>query len=134
MDYIYNTHVAVPESTIRDICTDLLRNTMNECSGEDMDIDERQLTLLGHKMHEIIESMCRSNRISIDGWHLDNNQVHEIANELHNHRKIGAIKAFRTATGAGLKESKHFIDSFCTGPRHEAGPLSAVVFQASFGK
>ena len=134
MDYIYSTHVVVPESTIRQICTDLLRNTLHECSGEDMDLNESQLMLLGRKMNEVIDSMCHSNRISVDGWHLDENQVHEITSELHNHKKIAAIKAFRAATGAGLKEAKNLIDSFCNGPFKESGPVSAIAFQVTFGK
>jgi len=134
MDYIHSTHVAVPESAIREICTDLLRNTIHECLGDDIDLSQLQLMLLGRKMNEVTDSMCRSNRVSVDGWHLDTNQIHEIANELHNYRKIPAIKAFRLASGAGLREAKDFIDSFCYGPRHDPGPVSAVAFQATFGK
>ena len=134
MDYIYSTHVAVPESAIHQICTDLLRNTIHECAGEDIDLTQHQLMLLSRKMNAVMDSMCQSNRVSIDGWRLEDKQIYEIANELHNGRKIGAIKAFRSATGAGLKEAKHFIDSFCVGRNRESGPVSAVAFQATFAK
>ncbi len=136
MDYIYRTHVAVPESTIRQICTDLMRNTIHECSGQDIDLTQVQLKLLGQKMNAVTDSMCHSNRISVsvEGWRLDSNQVSEITAELHDYRKIGAVRAFRVATGAGLKEGKHFIDSFCHGPRKESGPPSAMAFQMSFSK
>lgn len=134
MDYIYSTHVAVPENTIRNICTDLMRNTVHECMGIDMNLDQHQLALLGRKMNGIIDSMCKANRISVDGWHLEQDQVNEIAQELHNGRKIGAIKAFRSVTGSDLKTAKDLIDSFCNGRRKESGPLSAVVFQATFGR
>jgi len=134
MDYIYSTHVAVPEETIRDICIDLMRNTMHECQGIDMDLDQNQLMLLQHKMDKVIDSMCHSNHVSVDGWHLTNEQVDEITSELHNHRKIPAIKAFRSATGGGLLESKDFICSFCSGSRYEAGPLAAMAFKVAFNR
>ncbi len=134
MDYIYSTHVAVPESTIHRICTDLMRNTLHECLEQDIDLNERQLLLLGRKMNAVMDSMCRSNRMSVDGWHLSEEQVNEVTQELHSYRKIGAIKAFRKATGAGLRDSKHFIDSFCHGPRKESGPLPAIAFKATFRK
>ena len=134
MDYIYSTHVAVPGITIRKICTDLLRNTIHDCAGEDIDLTQHQLELLGRKMNAVIDSMCRSNRVSVDGWHLSNDQVNEITEELHNCRKIEAIKAFRSATGTGLREAKDLIDSFCHGPRKETGPTAATAFKAVFGK
>jgi len=134
MDYIYSTHVAVPESTIAKICDDLIRNTLHECLGLDIELTDKQLYLISEKMHAVAASMVKVNRVSVDGWTLDDDQVNEITQSLHNGHKIAAIKAFRAATGAGLKESKYFIDSFCTGPRKQACQLSGVTFRATFGK
>lgn len=134
MDYIYTTHVAVPESAIRKICTDLLRNTLHECAGEDIDMNQGQLMLLGRKMNGIMDSMCRANRVTVEGWDLTNDQIKEIASELHEYRKIGAIKAFRSATDTGLKEAKDLIDVFCHGPRKDSGPLAALAFEVAFKK
>lgn len=38
--------------------------------------------------------------------------VHIIADQIANRRKIGAIKKIREQTGWGLKESKEYIDKF----------------------
>ena len=133
MDYIYSTHVAVPERIVREICTDLLRNTMHDCAGEDIDLSGEQLMLLDRKMNDVMESMCKANRTTVDGWHLAPDQVREIASELDACRKIGAIKAFRAATGAGLREAKDLINIFCHGHRHESGPLAGQAFRVAFG-
>lgn len=134
MDYIYATHVAVPEPTVREICTDLLRNTLHECAGEDIALNQGQLMLLGRKMNDIMDSMCRANRVTAEGWDLTSDQVKEIASELHEYRKIGAIKALRSATGADLKEAKELIDTFCHGPSKKPGPLAAMAFEVTFKK
>ncbi len=134
MDYIYATHVAVPESAIRKICTDLLRNTLHECAGEDIDMSQGQLMLLGRKMNDIMDSMCRANRVTVEGWDLAPDQIKEIASELQEYRKIGAIKAFRSATGAGFEEAKDLIDVFCHGPNRKPGPLAALAFEVTFKK
>jgi len=38
--------------------------------------------------------------------------VHIIADEIRNRRKIGAIKKIREQTGWGLKESKEYMDNY----------------------
>jgi ribosomal protein L7/L12 len=134
MDYIYNTHVAVPEHTIRKICNDLINNTMHECLGIDINMNGDQLRMLREKMDAIRNSICADNHVSCDGWELNSEQILEVFTELKGYKKIGAIKAFRSATGCGLREGKEFIDGFCTGARNESGPMAAMNFKIAFNE
>lgn len=46
----------------------------------------------------------------------------EIADYLHNHKKVDAIKAYRNASGLGLKESKVEIDKMYDAMYPEGSP------------
>lgn len=61
-----------------------------------------------------------------DGWTLEREEAEIIAAHLRDYKLIYAIKAFRTATGAGLAESKYFLDKF------GKGPFSAEEFLTAF--
>jgi hypothetical protein len=135
MEYIYTTTVAVPEETIRTICTNLKRNTMHGMLGMDIHLDDEQLYLMEKKMDAVIDSMCDSSRITVDGWHLTDANVLEIASFLRDCQKIAAIKAFRSFTGAGLREAKEFIDKFCTFQSNKQScPLASMKFRVAFGR
>lgn len=132
MDYIFTAPVAVPEGTIRAIIAEFMSNVLHECLGEDIDLEDFQINKLGDKMNAVLTSICEANKVNVDGWFLKRDQVLEVAGELRACRKIGAIKAFRMFTGAGLKEAKDLIDKFCENGR-DAGPVAAIQFTMAFG-
>jgi len=132
MKYIYKTHVIVPENTIRQILDDFIQKMQPVMMSMDLNLSLDQMSVLTQKMKAVSALMGEANRVNVDGYTLSNSQVAEIAHELANCRKIGAIKSFRQYTGTGLREAKDMIDSFCIGPRCDAGPVAAVAFQAAF--
>jgi len=134
MNYIFRTHTAVPESTIRQILDDFILKMTPIMMDMDLDLTAAKMVILERKMQIVAHTMGEANRIKVDGFELSLSQVAEISEELSQFRKIGAIKAFRQYTRTGLREAKDMIDSFCTGPRCEAGPMAAVAFQCAFGK
>ena len=136
MSYTYTTTTVVPEAVVREICRELTNNTIHGLLSEEMDLSDEQILLIKQDMVRISASMCKDSRPSVDGWELNRNQVAEIVYELTNYRRIGAIKAFRSFTGAGLRHAKEFIDKFCADPgalcKINSGPKAAVKFQAAF--
>jgi ribosomal protein L7/L12 len=55
---------------------------------------------------------ARATEKSREGWSLTKIEVDNIFHEILNDKKIMAIKSFRHATRAGLKDAKNFIDKF----------------------
>jgi len=132
MDYVYTTTTVVPERVIREVCEDLINNSIHNIMGIDLELTNGQISLIKNHMTNVMDSMCLANRTSVDGWELDMKQVNAVAHSLHNHKKIEAIKTFRAATGAGLREAKDFIDKFCSGSRKETGITAAIQFRNAF--
>jgi hypothetical protein len=132
MAYVFNQTVKVPVDVINQMGQELINNTVHELLGEDLSLVDSQVHLIKSKMEAILHSICHDNGIMVEGYVLDRQAVDRIAKELHNFRKIEAIKQFRAVTGAGLRESKDFIDKFGTGQRADVGPSSAVKFKLAF--
>jgi len=114
----FDTTINVPPHTIREIGNSIRNRVIKEM--EDLYLDYKQdhvtLTAIDGILQHVVNSYASSHdKKSSEGWIIEESVVHDIATELLHHRKIMAIKRFRESTGAGLKESKHFIDKFGTG-------------------
>jgi len=135
MEYVYTTTITVPEEAIRKIGNDLLNTVLcdigRDVGVDDINLTDEQIERIGMKMTTALETLCKINRVSVDGYHLNSKQITDIYFELAHGRKIGAIKMFRSATDAGLREAKEFIDKFCTGGRY-ADYDAAVRFRTAF--
>ena len=131
-DYIFKTHVIVPEETVVEVIGDYMTALLGELG--DIDLTDKQINAVATKMDKVAGKQCEGAQVSIQGYKLTGPQVMEIAGELRNYRKIGAIKAFRQYTGSGLKDSKDFIEGFCIGALVQAGPVPAIKFAMAYGR
>lgn len=124
---LFNTNVSVPKHVIQQIGNEI-KNTLMR----DLHIDPRfetlhdDLQVINDKLANAIYSFAISQEKSCEGWSLEKHQAERVANELRNNRKIMAIKEFRTYTGAGLRDSKLFLDKF------GMGEIGAMEFLAVF--
>ena len=135
MKYTYTTVSDIPERLILRIAEDLQIKFLSAMTDTDSDMwSNEQMRLIGDKMNIAIKSLCNDTHINVDGWLLTDSQINEIAAELRECRKIGAIKAVRTFTGSGLTEAKELIEKFYISPRNDSGPMSALNFIAAFGR
>ena len=131
-DYTFKTHVKIPEESVIDILADYQSTLLGELG--DLELTDKQINAIATKMDKIAAIVCNDAKASVQGYNLTGPQVMEIAAELRYTRKIGAIKAFRQYTGAGLKDAKDFIDGFCIGPLCKAGAVPAIRFAMAFGR
>ena len=124
---LFNANVSVPKHIIEQIggeIQNLFLRDINSDSRYSMMQDDIQV--LNDKLSNAIYSFATSQEKSCEGWSLEKHQAERIANELRLDRKIMAIKEFRTATGAGLMDSKIFLDKF------GLGEVAALEFLAVF--
>ena len=80
-------------------------------------------------MQSTIQAYAAHSEKSCDGWRLDPHQAQTIASEMRKGRKIMAIKEFRGATGAGLRDAKEFIEKF---GENGTGDVAAMEFMNVF--
>ena len=124
---LFNANVSVPKHIIEKIGNEikglLIRDLQSDPRFEMMQDD---LQVISNKMENAIYSFATSQEKSCEGWSLEKHQAEAVANELRLDRKIMAIKEFRTYTGAGLRDSKLFLDKF------GLGEVGAMEFLAVF--
>lgn len=105
----FRTDVQVPKETIRQIERTITDNVMKSkylfyfSSGE--------LETVNMALQQAFEVLTKSPVLNAD-WELPEKTVLEIANSLRSGKRIFAIKEFRTATGADLREARNIIDQF----------------------
>ncbi len=124
---LFNANVSVPKHIIiaigDEIRAILIRNLTNDPRYAMMNDD---IQIINNKLENAIYSFAASQEKSCEGWKLEKYQAERVANELRSDRKIMAIKEFRTYTGAGLRDSKLFLDKF------GLGEVAAMEFLAVF--
>ena len=115
---IFQTHIAVPDVVIHKLGIEIKERLIEELEKDEhfsyLHKDMRTYDL-GQKFNWILNKYVEENIPSYNGYTLDISVVKEISDLLKNRRKINAIKEFRRATGAGLKDAKYLIDEFGTG-------------------
>ena len=127
--YGFQSTIIVPDKVVRQIIDDY-RKRIGAMMEQTVDPDIEDLI---QAMDLVADAIANDERVSVGGYHLDDKHITGIARLLQNGEKINAIKEFRFATGAGLKDAKDFIDGFCINRRH-AGPTAALQFRNAFGR
>jgi len=80
------------------------------------DFDNDQLEIVNDSIKNSFALLVQENqKPNTFGYTLEPKEVLNIAGELRAERRIKAIKMFREATNAGLRESKNLIDQFSCG-------------------
>jgi hypothetical protein len=124
---LFNANVAVPKHIIEAIGNEIKNTLMRDLHGDPrFEMLQDDLRVIEHKLENAIFSFASSQEKSCEGWSLEKHQAEAVANELRLDRKIMAIKEFRTYTGAGLRDSKLFLDKF------GMGEVGAMEFLAVF--
>lgn len=106
--------VSVPSSVVRKIGEDIKNLVVGDLAGMGI-FNLDQLKVIELTIDEKTRIMALNSAKSCEGWTLSAEQASDIAILLKDYRKIDAIKEFRAATGAGLKQAKYFIDKFGIG-------------------
>ena len=124
---LFNANISVPKHIIQQIGNEIKNTLMRDLHSDprySMLFDDLQV--INDKLANAIYSFATSQEKSCEGWSLEKHQAEAVANELRKDRKIMAIKEFRTYTGAGLRDSKLFLDKF------GLGEVGAMEFLAVF--
>ncbi len=122
---LFQTSVRVPGGVVRRLGTELKYLLLNDIT-QNNDFSSKELHNIRKSMEKVVDEFSNSQKKSCDGWELDQSVAYTIADHLRRGKRINAIRDFRSATGAGLKESKDFLDRFGT------GEIGSVEFIASF--
>ena len=125
---LFQTHVEVPEWVIKKIALEI-----KEKFFEEMLIDHHfdylskgcRMYNLGMKYNKVVDDFTENYTPEYQGYRVSMGRAKIIAHYLKNHRKIDAIKEFRSETGADLRDSKLLIDEFGTGPESGSKFLAA---------
>lgn len=126
---LFQANVAVPAHIVEQIGSgikQLLIKTLASRGLKDDRFDELTIHEISMTMNDVVDAYAARQEKSCEGWTLTKDQAELVAFELRNDRKIMAIKQFRTATGAGLRDSKLFLDKF------GLGNVGAIEFMAVF--
>jgi ribosomal protein L7/L12 len=121
----FKTTVVVTPDAIRQIREKVVDHAMKSLILRDFETDS--LDTIEQILRQAFGSIVQNNKpISHTDVNLSDKEVTEIAKFLKDGKKIYAIKAFRQATGKGLKDTKDFIDNFGVG--NEASKLFIRMF------
>ena len=122
---LFETRVAVPKNTVYQIgCS--VADQLIKSLIENSEFSANDINLIKHRAEQAALAIANSTEKSCEGWTVDHDQANLIASLLRKERRIEAIKEFRAATGAGLREAKDLIDKF---PADNRG---AMEFLATF--
>ena len=117
--------VDVTPDAIRQIREKVVDHAMKSFIIQDFETDS--LNTIEQILRQAFGSLMQNNRpIAHTDVNLSKQDVIEIAKFLKDGQKIYAIKAFRSVTGKGLKDTKDFIDNFGVGD--EASKLFIRMF------
>ncbi len=109
--YMFQTYQKVPARVIKAIGKDIKANLELRLRH----LDQETQRAIAHDFDMAVDQVSDENSPSVDGYRLTDKQVAEVADCIRNGKPISGIKEFRYATGAGLSESKQFIDKFTKG-------------------
>lgn len=113
--YIFQTYQQVPERVIKAIGEDIKRNMALRLRYMESD----QLMEIMANFDLAIDQVASEKSPSVDGYRLTDRQVGDIAEYIRIGKPIDAIKEFRMATSAQLREARDFIYKFTQGRSSE---------------
>ena len=122
---LFETRVAVPKNIIYQICMDMKDKVLNDLV-QNSEFAAPDIMMIQTRMETVAAAIANSNEKSCEGWSLEKHQAEMCAAAIRNGQKILAIKEFRAATGAGLREAKLLMDKF------EMNEIGAIEFMAVF--
>jgi ribosomal protein L7/L12 len=124
MAYTFSTFVSVPDSVIRQLSGDVVSRLMKilESEGEFNDVQRASIehSLYNAFLTLISDQSDKEAASSVDGFHLTNLQILEVAGYLKEGAFVDAVRAFRSYSGCGLREAKEFIERFDRGSSYAA--------------
>jgi len=112
MSFMYQSYQKVPGRVIKAIGEEIQRNFELRIRASR---STEEINDLLTNFELAIAQVSTENAPSVDGYKLCDQVVAEIGELLRQNKRIPAIKEFRMATGAGLREAKYFIDKFASG-------------------
>ena len=108
------TTVVITPDVIRQIRDKVVDHTMKSLILHDFETDS--LDTIEQILRQAFGSVSQDNKpIAQEDVNLSDQEVTDIAKFLLEGKKVYAIKAFRSATGKGLKDSKDFLHKFGLG-------------------
>ncbi len=122
---LFETRIAVPRNTVYQIGNSVVDKLVQELM-QNSEFAANDIMLIKHKAEQAALAVANATEKSCEGWTLTQDQANLIASLLRRERRIEAIKEFRAATGAGLREAKDLIDKF------RADEVGAMEFLATF--
>jgi hypothetical protein len=128
--YSFHPEVKVPKNIVCQIGDDIRIRFLEKVANHIRWIRREDHEMLDELFRSVVYDLTNNRDKSSDGWVLDERTVDVIANEMTQFQKIGAIREFRSITGASLRESKEFIEKFGASGK---GPLAAKEFRRAFG-
>lgn len=125
---LFQANVAVPKHIIDQIGQNIKSKLVHELALklDEFQMSEIDLMNVENTLNGVIWAVANAENKTCEGWSLSKEQANDIAHQLRQDRKIMAIKRFREATGAGLADSKYFIDKF------GLGEVAAIEFLTVF--
>lgn len=113
--YMFQSYQRVPRRVIQAIGDNIKHNFMRRM----VHLNHEDLIKMSHDFDMAISQISDEHCPSVDGYRLTDKQAVVIGDLLRMGKPIGAIKEFRAATGADLREAKNFIDNFSKGKTAE---------------
>lgn len=114
MSFTFSVMAKVPDDTIRVIGNSLVEDLLDRLNRRSK-LSSTQLDIVQYHANKAIINLVVASTTVVDGYSLTNEEIIEIASLIRIGERIATIKAFFSATGAGLKMSKEFIDKFPLG-------------------
>ena len=113
--YMFQTYQQVPERVIRAIGEDIKKNMALRLRY--LEADKLMDVMVDFDL--AIDQVASEKSPSVDGYRLTDLQVGNIAEQIRIGKPIDAIKEFRMATSAQLREARDFIYKFTQGRSSE---------------
>jgi len=114
-DYAYQAFVNVPMEIVQKIGNDLEEKLGTQLVLNCDFLTASELEEIRYRFNVALRELIADSAKSVEGYTLSSGCIMAIARYLKNHKKIDAIKEFRSATGTGLRDAKDFIDRFGMG-------------------
>ena len=122
---LFETRVAVPKNVVYQIGMQVVDRLIEDLL-KSSEFGVNDINLIKHKAENAALAYANTQEKSCEGWSIEKDQAVMIADQLRRGLKIAAIKEFRAATGAGLRDAKLFLDKF------EPNEVGAMEFMAVF--
>lgn len=124
----FETRVSVPKHIVEKIGLEIRERFMRGIY-EETHLSSRDIGQIDEILQSVILKYSSNQEKSCDGYSLTKDDAEIIANEMKQNRKLMAVKEFRRATGAGLREAKSFLEKFGV---QGIGETAAIEFLSVF--